>query len=134
MPSKTKKAIVLLSGGLDSSTCLYWAKSRGYRCHALAVSYGQRHIKEIRAARKIAQAAGTEFLHITLQLPWLKSSSLVDKKAVLPSVPLSKIGKKGIPSTYVPGRNLLFVSLAASLADSIGAEAIVVGANALDYS
>ena len=134
MRSKTKKAIILLSGGLDSSTCLYWAKSRGYNCHALAVSYGQRHDKEVAIARRIAKKAGAEFSHITLSLPWLDTSSLVNKKSKIPNTPLSKIGHEGIPSTYVPGRNLLFVSLAASLADSQGAQAIVVGANALDYS
>lgn len=133
MPSK-KKAIVLLSGGLDSSTCLYWAESKGYTCHALAVSYGQRHLREISAARNVAKAAGAQFTHITLELPWLNTSSLVNKKAKLPAIPLSRIGKHGIPSTYVPGRNLLFASLAASLADSLGAQAIVIGANALDYS
>jgi len=134
MPSKAKKAIILLSGGLDSTTCLYWARSKGYRCHALAVSYGQKHIKEVAIARAIAKKAGAVFTHIRLDLPWLATSSLVNKKSKIPSVPLSKIGHHGIPSTYVPGRNLLFVSLAASLADSEGAGAIVVGANALDYS
>lgn len=133
MPSKPK-AIVLLSGGLDSSTCLYWAKSKGYAVHALAVSYGQRHLREINAARAVAKAAGAQFTHVSLELPWLATSSLVNKKAKLPAIPLSRIGKEGIPSTYVPGRNLLFASLAASLADSLGAQAIVIGANALDYS
>lgn len=133
MPSKPK-AIVLLSGGLDSSTCLYWAKSKGYAAHALAVSYGQRHLREINAARAVAKAAGAQLTHVTLELPWLATSSLVNKKAKLPAIPLSRIGKEGIPSTYVPGRNLLFASLAASLADSLGAQAIVIGANALDYS
>ena len=129
-----KTAVVLLSGGLDSTTALYWAKAKGYRPAALAVGYGQRHIKELKAARAVAKAAKAPLSIVSLDLPWLAVSSLTNRSLRLPDLPLSKIGRGGIPSTYVPGRNTVFLSLALSLADSIGAEAIVIGANALDYS
>lgn len=130
-----KKAVVLLSGGLDSTTALYWAKKQGWSCVALSVGYGQRHVKELRSARLVAKKAGVPLHEVTLSLPWLEaSSSLVGKKKRLPDVPLSKIGRGGIPSTYVPGRNTMFLSLAASLADAVGATAVVIGANVLDYS
>ncbi|MBI3297711.1 MAG: 7-cyano-7-deazaguanine synthase QueC [Elusimicrobia bacterium] len=134
MPHAVKRAVVLLSGGLDSATCLWWAKSRGYVPTALSVRYGQRHAKELGSARRLARRAGAALHEAALGLPWLKTSSLVDRKKVLPELPLSKIGVGGVPSTYVPGRNTMFVALGLSLADAIGAEAVVVGANALDYS
>lgn len=129
-----KRAVVLLSGGLDSATCLYWAKARGYRVEALAVRYGQRHHRELASARALARAAGARLREVDLPLPWLKTSSLVDRGRRLPDVPLKRIGSGGIPSTYVPGRNTLFVALGVSLADAVGAELVVVGANALDFS
>jgi 7-cyano-7-deazaguanine synthase len=129
-----KKAVVLLSGGLDSTTALYWAKAEGYSCAAMAVDYGQRHRKELAAARRVARAARVPLHELRVSLPWLMTSSLVDRKKRWPSLPLERIGRGGIPSTYVPGRNTVFLSLAASLADAIGAQAIVIGANALDYS
>lgn len=129
-----KRAVVLLSGGLDSAACLYWAKARGYRASALAVRYGQRHARELASARALARRAGAPLHVVELPLPWLKSSSLVDRSRRLPDVPLGRIGSGGIPSTYVPGRNTLFVALGVSLADAVGAELVVVGANALDYS
>lgn len=129
-----KKAVVLLSGGLDSTTTLFWAKAKGYRVEALSVHYGQRHHCELKAARRVAKLAGVALHELTVSLPWLSSSSLVDKKKRLPHMKLEKIGQGGIPSTYVPGRNTIFLSFGMSLADAIGAEAIVIGANALDYS
>ena len=129
-----KKAVVLLSGGLDSAACLYWAKAKRYGLYALAVRYGQRHEKELRSARRLARAAGARFFELELRMPWLKTSSLVDRGKRLPDIPLRRIGKKGIPSTYVPGRNTVFAALGLSLADAVGAEAVVIGANALDYS
>ncbi len=129
-----KKAVVLLSGGLDSTTALYWAKKKGYAPVALAVGYGQRHVKELRAARAVARAARTPLHEVRLALPWLGGSSLTNKRLALPNIPMSKIGRGGVPSTYVPGRNTMFLSLAASLADAVGADAVVIGANALDYS
>ena len=129
-----KKAIVLFSGGLDSTTCLYWALNKGYICEALTVSYGQKHEKEVAAARKIAENLGVKQHFITLDFPWLSSSSLVNKTQAIPEHRLSEITNGQIPSTYVPGRNLVFLSVAASLADSIGADAIVAGPNAVDFS
>lgn len=129
-----RKAVVLLSGGLDSTTALYWAKTKGYAPVALAVQYGQRHAKELKAARRVAKAARVPLHEVTLRLPWLGGSSLTNARLRLPDLPLSKIGTGGVPSTYVPGRNTMFLSLAASLADAVGADVVVIGANALDYS
>lgn len=133
--SGKRKAVVLLSGGLDSTTALYWAKTKKYSPIALSVHYGQRHSRELKAARAVAKKANVPLNEVKISLPWLKeSSSLTDKRKNLPSLPLSEIGTGSIPSTYVPGRNTIFLSLAVSLADAVGAEAIVIGANALDYS
>lgn len=129
-----KTAVVLLSGGLDSTTSLYWAKKKGYRVVALSIRYGQRHDRELKSARAVARAAGVPLHEVAVTLPWLSGSSLTNAKLRLPDMPLSKIGRGGVPSTYVPGRNTIFLSLAVSLADAAGAEAIVIGANALDYS
>lgn len=132
---KKKKAIVLFSGGLDSTTCLYWALAHGYECEALTVSYGQRHDREILAAQMIARNLGVKLHLITLNLPWLaSSSSLLDKNQQIPDVALEDIPNEGIPSTYVPGRNLMFLSIAGSLLDSVGADAIIAGPNAIDFS
>ncbi|MBI4051699.1 MAG: 7-cyano-7-deazaguanine synthase QueC [Elusimicrobia bacterium] len=129
-----KKTVVLLSGGLDSATALYWAMSKGFSCRALSVRYGQRHFRELESARQVAEKAGVPFEEVSLDLAWFKDSTLVDSHKSLPDNPLEKIGKDGIPSTYVPGRNTLFLSLAVSLADSTGGDSIVIGANILDYS
>lgn len=131
---KKKKAIVLFSGGLDSTTCLYWALEHGYECEALTVSYGQRHDREVLAAQMIARNLGVKHHLITLNLPWLATSSLVDKNQQIPDVALEDIPNEGIPSTYVPGRNLMFLSIAGSLLDAIGADAIIAGPNAIDFS
>src|SRR5579872_2891293 len=112
------KAVVLLSGGLDSTTALFWAKTRGFACEALSVRYGQRHARELVSARKVAKAAGAPLHEVDVALPWLATSSLVDKRKALPDVVLAEIGRGGIPSTYVPGRNTIFLALAASLADA----------------
>lgn len=129
-----KKAIVLFSGGLDSTTCLYWALDKGYECEALTVSYGQKHDREVRAAKQIAQNLGVKHHFVTLNFPWLVSSSLVDKNKPIPDLSMEEIESGKIPSTYVPGRNLVFLSVAASLLDAIGADAIVAGPNAVDFS
>jgi len=123
-----KKAIVLLSGGLDSATVLYFAKARGFDCSCLIFNYGQRHKKEIESAKKIAQAAGCPYEILKIALPW-KGSSLLDSNINVPKKRTSKI-----PSTYVPGRNIIFLSFALSFAESIGAKAIFIGAHAQDYS
>jgi len=127
-----KKAVVLLSGGLDSSTTLYLAKKKGYKCLALTFDYGQRHKKEIEAAREISRQAASPLKVIPLNLPWAKDA-IIDKRKMLPKRRLKKIPQH-IPSTYVSGRNTIFLSLALSYAESIGARAIFIGANALDWS
>lgn len=130
-----KKAIVLFSGGLDSTTCLYWALSRGYTCETLTVTYGQRHVREIESAKKIAANLGVKMHLLDVKLPWLASGcSLTDASQALPDLPVEQIVHERIPSTYVPGRNLLFLSLAGSLADSVDADAIIAGPNAVDFS
>lgn len=130
-----KQAVVLFSGGLDSTTALAWALARGYRCLAVSFDYGQRHLRENAAARAIARRLGVKLYEIKLDFPWFASCSLVNKKLTLPDVKLARIGRKGvIPSTYVPGRNLVFASVGFSLADAVGADAIVLGPNVVDYS
>ena len=133
--NKNKKAVVLFSGGLDSTTALCWAMDQGYGCEAVSFDYGQRHKKENLCARRIAGALGVKLYEIKLDFPWLGVSSLVDPGKKLPDLRLSKIGTgKTIPSTYVPGRNLVFAAIGVSLADSIGAEAVIMGPNVMDYS
>ncbi len=119
---------------MDSATALYWAKAKGYDCHCLVFDYGQRHRKEIASAKAVAKAAGFTWQIIAIRLGWDGGSSLLDESQKLPSHPLKQIGRKGIPCTYVPGRNTLFLAYAISAADALGAEAIVAGPNALDYS
>lgn len=131
---RKKKAIVLFSGGLDSTTCLYWALAHGYTCEALTVSYGQRHDREVLAAQMIARNLGVKHHLITLNLPWLDCCSLVNKNKELPDVAVEDIPNEGIPSTYVPGRNLMFLSIAGSLLDAVGADTIIAGPNAVDFS
>lgn len=127
--------MVLFSGGLDSTTALCWAMARGYSCSAVFFSYGQRHSREIRGARRIARVLKVPLYEIKLDFPWLSVSSLVDPRKKIPDTGLSRIGAAGtVPSTYVPGRNLVFASIGVSLADSIGASAVVMGPNAVDYS
>lgn len=128
------RAVVLLSGGLDSAVCLWWARARGWKIDALSVRYGQRHARELASARRLAKAAGARHHELRVAMPWLKTSALVDRKKRLPDVALSRIGAGGVPTTYVPGRNTVFLALAASLADAVGADAVVIGSNSLDYS
>lgn len=122
-----KDAIVLLSGGLDSATALYFARAQGYRCFALIFDYGQRHKKEIAAAKKVAKQARCLYQVLKIKLPW-KGSALLDKKIKI------KRGRGAIPATYVPARNIIFLSFALSCAEARGARAIFIGAHAQDYS
>ena len=122
-----KKAVVLLSGGLDSAVTLYLAKSRKFDCRALIFNYGQRHRREIEAAKSVAKAAGVKFEVIKISLPW-KGSSLLDKRSI------SRSKSSSIPDTYVPARNIIFLSFALSFAESLGAAAIFIGAHSQDYS
>jgi len=132
---KNRKAVVLFSGGLDSTTALCWAMDQGYSCEAVSFDYGQRHKKENLSARRIAEVLGVKLYEIKLSFPWLGVSSLVGNKKKLPDLRFSKIGAGNmIPSTYVPGRNLMFASIGVSLADSIKAAAVVMGPNIVDYS
>ncbi|MFH1563376.1 MAG: 7-cyano-7-deazaguanine synthase QueC [Nitrospirota bacterium] len=128
-----EKAVILLSGGLDSTTTLYWAKNQGYTCVCLIFDYHQRHRKEIKSAIKIVQITGCEYQIIKFQLPWL-GSALIDKRMPIPEKFEIRNSKFEIPSTYVPARNTIFLSFALSYAEVIGAQTIIIGANALDYS
>ena len=126
-----KRAVVLFSGGLDSTTLLYYAKDNGFKVNCLIFDYGQRHRREIRQAKEIARETKSDFKVVRISLPW-KGSSLLDKTLKLPR--RKKIDPRQIPSTYVPARNIIFLSFAASYAEAIGARAIFIGANAIDYS
>ncbi|HNW43012.1 MAG TPA: 7-cyano-7-deazaguanine synthase QueC [Elusimicrobiales bacterium] len=129
-----KKAVVLFSGGLDSTTALCWALKGGYDCLAISFDYGQRHSRENLSARKIAARLKVPLYEVKLDFPWLAVSSLVNSKQELPDTASSEIGAGGIPSTYVPGRNFVFSAIGVSLADSVGAAAVVSGPNVVDYS
>jgi 7-cyano-7-deazaguanine synthase len=125
-----KRAIVLLSGGLDSSTVLAIARARGFECYALSVHYGQRHSAELDAARRIAVHLGArEHRVMGVDLAGIGGSALTDAGVAVPEVPSS-----GIPITYVPARNTLLLSLALGWAEVVGAADIFVGVNAVDYS
>ena len=126
-----KRAVVLLSGGLDSATVLAIARSQGFTCYALSVDYGQRHLAELTAATRVAQAlgaAGHRTLH--LDLSQLGGSALTDTSI---DVPTSGVAP-GIPVTYVPARNTIMLSLALAWCEVLGAADIFVGVNAVDYS
>jgi 7-cyano-7-deazaguanine synthase len=130
---KQSKAISLLSGGLDSTTTLFWAQKQGYKCFALIFDYGQRHKKEVRHAIKIAKLAKVPYRVLKIELHW-EGSSLLNKKMKVPIGRSMDEIATGIPSTYVPGRNIIFLSFAVSYAEAIGAEAVLIGANAIDFS
>jgi 7-cyano-7-deazaguanine synthase len=127
-----KKAVVLLSGGLDSATSAAQAIADGYEMIALSLFYGQRHDRELGAAKTIAQYLGIqEHFAMDVNLAQWGGSSLTD---MVIDVPTAGIEADVIPSTYVPGRNTVFLSIALSLAEAKGAEAIYLGINAVDYS
>lgn len=125
-----KSAVVLLSGGMDSATVLAIARSRDWRCHSLCVDYGQRHRAELDAARRVAAALGAvEHRVVPLDLRVFGGSALTDESIAVPSAPT-----QGIPVTYVPARNTIFLALALAYAEVTRSEAIFTGANAVDYS
>ena len=125
-----RRAVVLLSGGLDSATALAWARAEGYACHALSVHYGQRHSAELAAAARVAAALGAiEHRVMGVDLAGIGGSALTDAAMAVPESPTI-----GIPSTYVPARNTIFLSLALGWAEVLDASDIVIGVNALDYS
>ncbi|MGH7767727.1 MAG: 7-cyano-7-deazaguanine synthase QueC [Candidatus Binatia bacterium] len=129
-----KEAVVLLSGGVDSSTAATIAKSTGYEIHTLTFRYGQRHEREIEAAKKVAGSlGGTHHLIVDFNLRAIGGSALTADIEV-PKNRSAKEISRGIPVTYVPARNTIFLSFALALAEKIGAEDIFFGANQLDYS
>jgi 7-cyano-7-deazaguanine synthase len=124
------RAVVLLSGGLDSATALAIARSRGDECYTLAFDYGQRHRAELAAARRVSVALGAvEHRELTLPIGELGGSALTDRSIAVPEKPTA-----GIPVTYVPARNTVFLSLALAWAEVLDAGKIVIGVNAIDYS
>lgn len=129
------KAVVLLSGGLDSSTVLYQAKADGFDCYALSFDYQQRHRRELSAARDIALSAGVkEHQVVSFDLRLWGGSALTDNQIDLPrDRSLTDMGRS-IPITYVPARNTIFLSFALGYAEAIGASRVYIGVNALDYS
>ena len=133
--SGKRKAVVLLSGGLDSTTALAIAKAQGFEVYALSFDYGQRHRVELGAAKRVAAALGVKH-HLTVKVDprILQGSALTTRSIKVPKHRSLAKMSSGIPVTYVPGRNTLFLSHALSFAEGIGASDIFVGVNALDYS
>ena len=126
----SKKAIILLSGGLDSSTVLSIAKSEGYECYALTINYNQRNNAELKAAKNVANFFKVkDFKIVDIDLSWLKSSALTNKDISVPENP-----SIGIPVTYVPARNTIMMTLALAWAETIKSQNIFIGVNAVDYS
>ncbi len=126
----TRRAIVLLSGGLDSATTLALARADGFDCYALSFMYGQRHAVELEAAARVATILGAvEHRVVTIDLGAFGGSALTDRSIAVPVSP-----SRGIPITYVPARNTIFLSYALGWAEVLGAHDIFVGVNAVDYS
>ncbi|PWY56573.1 7-cyano-7-deazaguanine synthase QueC [Legionella qingyii] len=126
-----KNAVVLLSGGLDSTTCLALAASKGFSCYAMSFSYGQRHSAELLAAQRIAQHFNVvKHQIVTLDTELFRNSALTDSTLEVPAFQ----GGADIPVTYVPARNTIFLAMALGFAESIGARDIFIGASSVDYS
>ncbi|MAC32264.1 MAG: 7-cyano-7-deazaguanine synthase QueC [Haliea sp.] len=124
------RAVVLVSGGLDSTTVLAMARARGYACYTLSFDYGQRHRAELVAAERVSRAQGdVEHKVVSLNLDSIGGSALTD-----PDIAVPEEATEGIPVTYVPARNTVFLSIALGWAEVLGAEAIFIGVNAVDYS
>jgi len=130
--SESRCAVVLFSGGLDSSTCLAIARAEGFTPHALAIRYGQRHAFELEAAKRVAAAMGVPFRIVDIDLRAIGGSALTSEIAVPKDGPLGP--DTGIPVTYVPARNTVLLSLSLGLAEVLGARDIYIGVNAIDYS
>lgn len=130
-----RAAVVLLSGGLDSATCLAWALREGYSAHALTVDYGQRNAIEIKRASLVATGLGAaSHRTIAVDLSFLAGSALTDRTVAVPKTrSLVEIGT-GVPTTYVPARNTVMLALALAWSESLGARDLVIGVNAIDYS
>ncbi len=130
MSESAQKAVILLSGGLDSATVLAMARNKGYACHALSLDYGQRHRAELAAAKRVAAALGAvEHKILPLSLDAIGGSALTDT-----SIDVPQAGGEGIPVTYVPARNTVFLALALGWAEVLGSTDLFVGVNAVDYS
>jgi 7-cyano-7-deazaguanine synthase len=130
MPAAAERAVVLLSGGLDSTTTLAMARAAGYACYGLTVDYGQRHRAELGAARAVATALGVaDYRLMRLDLDRIGGSALTDPAIAVPEAPSA-----GIPVTYVPARNTVLLGLALAYAEVIGARDLFIGVNARDYS
>ncbi len=130
----TKKAVILVSGGLDSATTLAIAKEQGYDCYAMSFNYGQRHMVELQSAHMIAESMGVlSHKVVKLGLGDIGGSALTDNNIAVPQNPEQEISTD-IPVTYVPARNTVFLSLALGWAEVLDADAIFIGVNAVDYS
>lgn len=130
IPSTQKRAVILLSGGLDSATVVAMARAEGYSCYTMSFDYGQRHRAELQAAERVARDLGVvEHKVIGLNLNGIGGSALTDSAIAVPEGP-----SEGIPITYVPARNTVFLSLALGWAEVLGARDIFIGVNAVDYS
>ena len=130
MTAKNNRAVVLVSGGLDSATCLAIAKSEGFDCYALSIDYGQRHQVELKAAVEVVRSFGVNHHKIfQLDLKGFSGSALTDTSVPVPHQPT-----EGIPLTYVPARNTIFLSLALGWAEVMHIQDIFIGVNAVDYS
>ncbi|MBO1924310.1 7-cyano-7-deazaguanine synthase QueC [Thiomicrorhabdus sp. 6S3-12] len=129
---ESKKAVILLSGGLDSATVLAIAKDRGFECHTMSFDYGQRHRAELHAAERLAKSMGAQTHRVmNVDMRQIGGSALTDDSM---AVPVGGVEKDTIPVTYVPARNTVFLSYALALAEVIGADDIFIGVNAVDYS
>lgn len=130
-----RSAVVLLSGGLDSATCLAWALREGYSAHALTVDYGQRHAIEIERAALVARDLGaTSHRVVAVDLSFLAGSALTDRSVSVPKTRSPVDIGAGVPTTYVPARNTVLLALALAWSESLGAIDLVIGVNAVDYS
>jgi 7-cyano-7-deazaguanine synthase len=128
------RAVILLSGGLDSATTAAIAKSEGYEIFALTIDYGQRHKIEIESAKKIAEHMGVaKHIIMPIDVQLFGNSSLTSSLEIPKDIPLEQIGKN-VPNTYVPARNTVFLALALAYAESVGAEKIYIGISGIDYS
>ena len=140
MNIEQQKAVILVSGGLDSSTTLAIARDQGYDCYALSFDYGQRHSSELLAASRIAKTLGAlTHKQVSLDMRTIGGSALTDDSIDVPVGPMDSTSEEspsidGIPVTYVPARNTIFLSYALAWAEVLGAQHIYIGVNAVDYS
>ena len=132
--SARPRAVVLLSGGLDSSTCLAVAQEEGFEAYALSVNYGQRHRDELARARRIARAMGAAHRVVRVDLSAFGGSALTDRAVAVPKNRPLQAMATGIPVTYVPARNTVLLALALAHAETLGARDVYLGVNAIDYS